>query len=295
MSWRTVIISTRCKLDYKMGYLVIRSEELKKIYLEEIAVLMIENPAVSFTGCLMEALTEKKIKVIFCDAKRSPVAELVPYHGSHDSSDKIRKQIQWSDSIKNQAWQRIIRQKITNQAALLSENKKTREMLLLQSYIDQVTPGDETNREGHAAKVYFNALFGMKFSRGADIPINAALNYGYAILLSAFNREIALNGYLTQIGIFHDNMFNHFNLSCDIIEPFRSLIDRQVCTMMPEQFGSDEKRFLWKCMHMKVNILNREQTVLNAIKIYTKKFFDAMNDQNPDGIIFPDWKFLSDD
>ncbi len=295
MSWRTVIISSRCKLDYKMGYLVIRAEELKKIYLDEIAVLMIENPAVSFTGCLMEALTEKKIKVIFCDTKRSPVAELVPYHGSHDSSDKIRKQIQWSTTLKDQVWQKIVRQKIANQALLLSEKQKTRETSLLFSYIDQVTPGDATNREGHAAKVYFNALFGMRFTRGADTPINAALNYGYAILLSAFNREIALNGYLTQIGIFHDNMFNHFNLSCDIIEPFRGLIDRQVCIMEPKQFGSDEKRLLWQCMHMKVSILNREQTVLNAIKIYTKRFFDAMNEQNLEWITFPDWESLTEE
>ena len=50
---------------------------------------------------------------------------------------------------------------------------------------------DSTNREGHAAKVYFNALFGMSFTRSADTPVNAALNYGYSIILSAFNREVA--------------------------------------------------------------------------------------------------------
>lgn len=53
MSWRTVIITQRCKLDYKMGYLVIRAEETKRIFLDEIALLMIENPAVSLTGCLL--------------------------------------------------------------------------------------------------------------------------------------------------------------------------------------------------------------------------------------------------
>ena len=86
MSWRTVVISTRCKLDLKMGCLVIRGEDTKRIFLDEIAVLMIENPAVSLTGCLLEALVEKKVRVIFCDGKRSPLAELAPYYGAHDCS-----------------------------------------------------------------------------------------------------------------------------------------------------------------------------------------------------------------
>ena len=91
---------------------------------------------------------------------------------------------------------------------------------LLQGYLEEITYGDATNREGHAAKVYFNALFGKDFTRTDDLLINTALNYGYSILLSAFNREIVLNGYLTQLGLFHDNMFNRFNLASDLMEPF---------------------------------------------------------------------------
>ena len=41
------------------------------------------------------------------------------------------------------------------------------------------------------AKVYFNGLFGMEFTRSADTVTNSALNYGYALLLSVFNREIS--------------------------------------------------------------------------------------------------------
>ena len=63
MSWCTVIITNRCKLDYRMGYMVVRGDEIKRVFVDEIAVLVIENPAVSFTGCLMEALVEKKVKV----------------------------------------------------------------------------------------------------------------------------------------------------------------------------------------------------------------------------------------
>lgn len=280
MSWRTVIISTQSKLDYKMGYMVVRGMETHRILIDEIAILLIENPAVSLTGCLIEALIEKKVKVIFCDSKRNPTAELVPHHGSHDSSEKIRQQMKWSDDIKAIIWREIIAEKIRKQAEFLTELGKNKEAALLSSYIGQVEMLDTTNREGHAAKVYFNALFGMNFTRSAVSPINAALNYGYSMILSAFNREIAANGYLTQIGIFHGNMFNHYNLGSDLMEPFRILVDRLVREDCPEEFGKNEKHEMWRLLEQQVIIDGFQQMLSNAIKIYTKSVFDAINDED---------------
>lgn len=278
MSWRTVVISSRCKLDYKMGFMVVRAEETKKIFLDEIAVLLIENPAVALTGCLLEALTEKKIRVIFCDAKRTPNAELVPYYNSYDCSRKIKAQIAWTDDLKGAVWADIIAEKIRKQADFLEELKKFNEAALLRSYLFQIEPHDTTNREGHAAKVYFNALFGMDFTRNEENITNAALNYGYSIILSAFNREIVAHGYLTQLGIFHDNMFNHFNLSCDFMEPFRILIDRKVKSMDFNDFTSEEKHKLVNVLNETVVINQTKQTVLNAIKYYCRSIFDALNE-----------------
>lgn len=286
MSWRTVVISNRCKLDYRMGYMVVRAEETKRVFIDEIAVLVVENPAVSFTGCLMEMLTAKKIKVIFCDSKRNPVAELVSYHGAYDSSLKIRTQISWDSNIKDAVWAEIIAEKIRKQADFLNELEHMRESELLRSYIEQIELADATNREGHAAKVYFNALFGMEFTRSADIPVNAALNYGYSIILSAFNREITAKGYLTQLGLFHDNMFNHFNLSCDFMEPFRIIVDRCVYAMKPTKFEKDEKYSLWKKLNETIFIDGTKQTVLNGIKIYSNSIFDALNDKDLSKIKF---------
>lgn len=278
MSWRTVVIASRCKLDYKMGFMVVRAEETKKIFLDEIAVLLIENPAVSLTGCLLEALVEKKIRVIFCDAKRIPNAELVPYYNSCDCSRKIKAQISWSSDIKGAVWADIVAEKIRKQSEFLSELQKDREAALLRSYLTQIELHDATNREGHAAKVYFNALFGMDFTRNEENATNAALNYGYGIILSAFSREIVAQGYLTQLGIFHDNMFNHFNLSCDFMEPFRILVDRKVKAMHFTDFSVDEKHDIVGILNDVVRIDNAKQTVLNAIKIYCRSVFDALNE-----------------
>ena len=186
MSWRTVIVSNRCKLDLKLGYMVIRGEETKRIFLDEVALLLIENPAVSLTGCLLEALTERKIRVIFCDSKRSPMAELVPHHGSHDTTRKLRQQLAWSNEIKGAVWSRIIGEKIRLQAQHLAEHKLQKEALLLEAYLPQIEFQDSSNREGHAAKVYFNALLGKNFSRREEHPLNAAMNYGYTCHRSAF-------------------------------------------------------------------------------------------------------------
>lgn len=154
------------------------------------------------------------------------------------------------------------------------------ESKLLESYLKEICWNDESNREGHAAKVYFNALFGLSFTRTADCPINAALNYGYSIILSAFTREIVANGYITQLGLFHDNMFNQFNLASDLMEPFRILIDKEVVSMIINEFGQDEKMRLVNVLNQEIMIDGKIQYVNNAIKIYCKSIFDALNEND---------------
>lgn len=279
MSWRTVLVSSSAKLDYHMGYLVVRNEETRKIHLGEIENLIIESTAVSLTAALLCELVKKKIKVIFCDEKRNPISELLPYRGSHDTSAKIKKQIEWNDDIKSYIWTEIVSEKIRNQARHLKK-WNLNEASLLYDYLKEIKPGDASNREGHAAKVYFNALFGKDFTRTTDNSINAALNYGYSILLSCFNREICSNGYLTQIGLFHDNMFNPFNLASDLMEPYRIIIDQKVKLMMPDKFDKEEKENIISVLYEEVIISGRKELVSNAIKIYCKSVFDAINEND---------------
>lgn len=279
MSWRIIVISKRAKLDSQLGYMVVRSDEVTKIVLSEISTVLIESTAVSLTTSLIAELAKRKIKVIFCDEKRNPSCELVNYYGSHDTSNKIRKQIVWKQNTKEAVWTEIVSEKIRKQKELLDILGKE-ESKLLASYLTEIEWGDKTNREGHAAKVYFNALFGMNFTRTVDCNINAALNYGYSIILSAFTREITANGYLTQLGIFHDNMFNQFNLASDFMEPFRVLIDWKVKQMNLEEFDHDEKLQLVDVLNQEVQIDGRKQYVNNAIKIYCRSVLDALNEDD---------------
>ena len=282
MSWRTVVISRRAKLDLKLGYMVVRDrEETVRVYLDEIAVLIIENTAVSLTAALLAALNEKKVKVIFCDSKRDPYGELMPYYGSHDTASKVRLQVKWTDAAKADVWAKIVYEKINKQQEYLEELGKNAESHLLKNYLSEILPNDASNREGHAAKVYFNALFGLDFTRTQDRVINAALNYGYSIILSAFSRECTSNGYITQLGIFHNNMFNQFNLACDLMEPFRILVDRRVKNGNYTKFEKEERYDLVNVLNRQVYINGTNQYISNAIKLYCKSVFAALNENEP--------------
>ena len=276
MSWRVVVVSSNAKVDYKLDCLVVRTlEEVKRVHLSEIGVLILESTAISLTSYLLCELIQRKIKVIFCDHERNPCAELVPTHGSHDTSAKVRQQIRWTEGIRQQVWTEIVREKLRRQREHL-RRRGSPQAELLTDYLEQLQWNDSTNREGHAAKVYFNALFGMEFTRTLDCPINAALNYGYSLILSAVNREISAAGYLNQLGIAHENTFNPFNLGCDFMEPLRPLVDSAVIDLCPEKLEREEKLALVNLLNWEVRFDGKQQYLLYAIRLYCAGLFRAL-------------------
>ena len=231
MGFRIVIINSRCKLETRLNYLVVRGEKEKKIYINEINTLIVQSTAVSLTAALLSVLVENNVKIIFCDEKSNPQSELIPYYGAHNTTKRYKWQFCWGNDIKEKLWQQIIKQKIFNQSELLKRRGFDKEAQALLQYAEDVREGDSSNREGHAAKVYFNCILPIGISRHGGGFLNGCLNYGYACLLSAFNREIVAAGLLTQLGIWHDNEFNQFNFSCDLMEPFRPIVDEAALSL----------------------------------------------------------------
>ncbi|WP_438588709.1 type II CRISPR-associated endonuclease Cas1 [Dubosiella newyorkensis] len=279
------MISSNCKLDYQMNYLVVRGKETIKIHIPEIALLLIESTAVSLTSYLVNELTKNKVNIVFCDERRNPASMIVPLYGSFDTSSKIRKQISYSTELKNLIWTDIVREKIRQQGKLLEDLNKNEAEHIYQ-FMKDVRFGDSTNREGHAAKVYFNALFGKGFSRKEDNSINAGLNYGYSLILSAINREIVSNGYITQIGLFHDNVHNPFNLGCDLMEPFRPIVDRFIAEQKFTSFDKNEKQIVLSLLNSSITMNGKKEKVSNALKIYVRSVFDALEKSDPSRIVF---------
>lgn len=284
MSWRSVLITQRSKLSYKDNYMLIRGDSLNTVHLSEIDVLIIDSTEVSITSYLMSELISNNIKVIFCDERHMPCSELMPYYGCHNSSKKMFNQIKWDETVKREAWTNIVKQKIINQAGLLEKFDKP-EFKMLKGYANEIEEYDVTNREGHAAKVYFNALFGKDFSRDLNNNINIGLNYGYSIILSNFSKEIAKSGYLTQLGIWHKNEFNPYNLSCDLMEPFRIIVDECVYNNQDRIFDLDYRIVLVDLLNKQIKLGKQQYFLSNAIGIYAKSVFDAIEDMNADEIL----------
>ena len=283
MGFRTVVIKSRVKLELRLNMMVIRGDVEKKIFINEINTLIIQSTAVAVTAALLNELVKNNIKVVFCDEKFNPSAELLPYYGAHNTSKRYKQQIKWYAPIKNSVWRIIVRQKILGQADVLSMLHCDVQAEMLRNYADEIEDGDVTNREGHAAKVYFNTF--LEEGRRSESFINGCLNYGYAVLLSAFNREIVAAGYFTQLGIWHDNEFNNFNLASDLMEPFRPFVDRVALGI--EDGDREFKTKLTDILNYNVKINGKNTTFDLAIRQYSRSVFDALNSGETDIIVFP--------
>lgn len=278
MSFRTVVVTRQSKLSYKNRYLVVKQDNDEKyIHLSEIDTIIVDSISVSISTYLLKELSDNKINIIFCDEKHNPFGELSSYYSRHNSSKMIKEQIVWKSSDKDKLWSKIVRNKILNQALLLNKIGSDKYDLVF-SYIDEVKDGDKTNREGHSAKVYFNALFGMNFVRNENDDINAALNYGYAILLSTINKEIISNGYLTQLGIHHKNEFNEFNLTCDIMEPFRVIIDNFVYYNCDRKFDNEYKLSIINIFNNTYKYQGKNYVLKDIIKMFVKNTLSSIKD-----------------
>lgn len=285
MSWRTVIISKKSKASFKDGYMIVRNENEAVIHLSEISTVIFESTAINITAYLLTELIAAKVKVIFCDHKRNPYGEIVPYYGRYNVSKRISQQIGWNKDIKQKMWAEIVKQKILNQAAVLRKKGLLDESDMLKKYASEIIDADQTNREGHAAKVYFNALFGKKFTRPSENPVNAALDYGYSILLSYFNREIANLGYLTTLGINHSNEYNQFNLTSDLMEVFRPVVDEFVYNNRHLALDTEYKKSLVDLVNKKVEYDRQSHFLSTAITLYAQSFFRAIENNNPDDFV----------
>lgn len=287
MSFRTVVISKESRISYKNRFLVVKQNlDEKLIHLAEIDTIIVDSISVSISAYLLKELADNKINIIFCDEKHNPFGELRPFYSRHNSSKKLKFQMEWTMKQKNDLWTKIVKNKITNQMLLLDKIQNDNYTLLLH-YVEEVKLGDKTNREGHATKVYFNSLFGKKFNRDMDNSINSALNYGYAILLSTINKEIINNGYLTQLGIHHKNEFNEFNLTCDLMEPFRVIIDNFVYFNQLRKFDKDYKMDLVNLFNQIYKYQNKKYILKDIIKMYTRNIFDVLeNNSDYKGYIF---------
>ncbi len=285
MGFRSIVINSRCKLDYSLNYLVVhKGMDVKKILLDEIKLICINSTQVSITTALISECLNKKIKIILSDEKHNPVGEITPYYNNFYTYRKLKEQLSFTEECKGYLWQEIVKNKILNQSLVLKNAGKEKESLILETYVNEVMIDDKQNREGIAAKVYFKALFGSDFSRDNSCKENIFLDYGYSILLSSINRIVKMYGYYTELGIHHIGESNSFNLSCDFMEPLRSLVDLYVLNGIVNLDNYKEEYI--KMLELPVIFNNRTLFLDNALEEYVESLLFYLKNGDIDKIKF---------
>ena len=268
MGWRSVIITQHAKMTYSMNMMVVQTRDgINQIPIADINLLLVSTTQAVITSALISKLAENQTKVIFVDEKDEPVVETVGYYPGARNLSKLNIQFNWDLQLKEKLWTKIVDRKITNQIAVLKNYQL--EWQNVQDELDQLELNDATNREAIAARKYFVTLFDKTFIRRDNNAVNGALDYGYAILLASFNREIAVNGYLSYLGIHHHSEENCFNLASDLMEPFRPFVDYWVKAHEKiKQLTPDIKYGLVELLSLEIKYNNKKTILSNAISEY---------------------------
>lgn len=229
MNWRTVLVSNPAHLSIDRNRMLVSSKDSEPVPvpLDDIASLILENPYITLTNALLSRLIHNGAAIFTCDGSHIPSGVMLPFHQHSRFSESARLQKEWSEPFKKRVWQKLVKAKIKNQAAILRHFGRT-ESLRLEGMAESVQSGDSGNLEGAAAMIYFGSLF-EDFRRDSLCLQNSALNYGYAIFRGAVARALVGCGFLPAFGVGHDSGLNAFNLADDFIEPLRPMVDRFVC------------------------------------------------------------------
>lgn len=288
MGFRTIFIKNGERLKLKLDNLIVVKEgEEISIPLVDIESIILEGDQTTITSRLLAKFTKYHIALIICDSKFHPTGIYLGLGQYHRSAKRNSWQSNWTELQKQNIWTEIVTNKIDNQIEVARNLNVSEERILVMNALkSNILLGDESNREGHVAKVYFNSLFGMGFSREDNSFPNLCLNYGYSIIRALTARSVVSLGLIPSLGVFHKNEYNSFNLVDDLMEPFRPLMDWYVYTNLmtskEEYLTYDLRIKLIEFLNCSIVVNNKKIFINQAVNDYVNSFIRAMesNDYN---------------
>lgn len=226
------MIQNPAKLTLSKGQIALRNEQGEhSLPLEDIAALILESPEIALTSALLSACMEQGVMVLTCNAAHMPNGALHPFLPHSRQSKVAHIQLSWSEPLRKRLWQRCVQAKITNQALCLEAFRSKEEAKRLHALANKVQSGDPDNIEAQAARYYWPVLLDSNFTRGGTDGVNAALNYGYAVIRAFVARSQVAYGLIPAFGIHHESELNAFNLTDDLMEVLRPQADALVFMM----------------------------------------------------------------
>ncbi len=226
----------------------------------EVQCLILANPALTITGALLSALAENGAVVVICGKDRMPSSIQLPIKGNYIQNERFRSQTEAKLPLRKRLWQTVIQEKIRRQGKLLQELHSCDHGL--QNLAEQVRSGDPENIEGRAAALYWKNFWCGEFQRDREASdCNMLLNYGYAVLRAITARACCGAGLHPTLGINHHNRYNAYCLADDLMEPFRTVVDKAVYQLNPdnhavENLTQEMRRTLIASLQGKMETLN---------------------------------------
>lgn len=207
----------------KQGHITVNGGQIAHLD-DAICVILNESTRADVPVSFFTSAARHGVPIVCCDRFDKPVSMMLPT--SHNSRVAQRHLAQQSLKLPKakQAWQSIVKAKITNQATALGNRAAAEKLRELAA---TVKSGDTTNREAQAARIYWRAMFGDDFRRIQESgdPLNGSLNYGYTVLRGSVARAITAAGLWPTLGIHHHARENAWCLADDLMEPFRPAVD----------------------------------------------------------------------
>lgn len=279
MAFKNLYIESNVHLSIKNEQLIIKSEEEYTAPLEDINSICIDSLKTNISVYTLNKITEHDIILYICDEKHLPTSVLLGINRYSRKLRNLNRQLNMPKPVLKRMWQGIVKQKIENQAKVLQVLGFDKEHKDLINMVEAVLSGDSTNIEARAAALYFKTLFGDNFTRRDDTFFyNSALNYGYAIIRGMISRSLVMYGFEPSLGIFHHNQLNAFNLSDDIIECFRPLVDLYVYlnVEIKKELDSKSKKDIYNIINSMVLIdgksYNAQTAIENVVKSLATSF-----------------------
>lgn len=138
----------------------------------------------------------------------------------------------------------IVGNKIRNQIVVLKSTRRhdditaqaAKDMKDILDAIPSITDYDVLmGMEGNAAKMFFRAFYQdfdwhQRRPRTKCDSLNATMDIGYTILFNFVECFLRMFGFDLYVGVYHRMWFKRKSLVCDIMEPFRPIIDKAIRT-----------------------------------------------------------------
>lgn len=224
------------RASIRQGRIVVRKgeDQLMTVPMERVQGVVVHGN-IDLSGALIRELLWRQLSIVWCTSKGRVVGSAA---SSLAPNGAVRShQFHASTEGRMDLAREFVSAKITNQATLLRRNGDPQHGVSdLRALARDATLAIDANElfgiEGAAASIYFTGFptmlksteveFDTRGRRPARDPVNAALNYTYALLLGDCIRAIRACGLDPHVGFLHSSNRNKPALALDIMEEFRA-------------------------------------------------------------------------